>query len=97
MSFTEKAKIFNRGSLFSALESTFSKLQCYLSHLRSIFLDRIIHSDRLILFGKFFGRLVKGPFIEKAKIDNRGCLCRAPESTGCKLQYVPYLISVVCS
>ena len=42
-------------------------------------------------------RLGKWSFSEKAKIVNSVSLCRAPDSTGSKLQYDPYLISVACS
>ena len=34
---------------------------------------------------------------EKAKIVDRGSLCNVPVSTGFKVQYDPYLISVVSS
>ena len=115
-----------------------------LSHLRSVFLDRVIHSgenlgdqvkDRspkklkslfrvpyvvhlkvqllsfnMILissplhvprpsypfWGKF-GRSGKGSLTGKVKIVNSSSFCTARESTGSKLQYVPYIISVVCS
>ena len=36
-------------------------------------------------------------FTEKAKIVDRGYKSCALENTGCKLQYEPYLFSVVCS
>ena len=36
-------------------------------------------------------------FTDKAKIIDRGYKSCALESTGCKLQYEPYLFSVVCS
>ena len=36
-------------------------------------------------------------FTEKAKIDDRGSLCIASESTGSRLQYDPDQISVPCS
>ena len=49
------------------------------------------------LFPGKFGRSVKGSFIEKAKIVDRGSLSSAPESTGSKLQYEPHLFSVSCS
>ena len=39
----------------------------------------------------------KGSSTEKDKIVDRGSLCSEPESTGCKLQYDPYLFSVGCS
>ena len=48
-------------------------------------------------FGEKLGRSGKGSFTEKAKIVDRSFLCSAPESTGSKLQYDPYLISVACS
>ena len=36
-------------------------------------------------------------FTDKAKVVDRGYQSCALESTGCKLQYEPYLFSVVCS
>ena len=36
-------------------------------------------------------------FTEKAKIIDRGYQSCARESTGCKLQYEPYLFSLACS
>ena len=36
-------------------------------------------------------------YTEKAKIIDRGSICSAPESTGSKLQFEPYLFSVACS
>ena len=48
-------------------------------------------------FWEKFGRTGKGSFTAKAKIDDRGSLSSTPESTGCKLQYDPYLFSVACS
>ena len=36
-------------------------------------------------------------FTDKAKTVDRGYKSCAHESTGCKLQYEPYLFSVVCS
>ena len=36
-------------------------------------------------------------FTEKAKIIDRDYQSRSLESTGCKLQYEPYLFSVACS
>ena len=83
-SFTEKAKIVNRGSLCSARESTCSELQYDADHLCCMFLDRVIHS------GGNSVRLGKGLFSEKAKIVNRGSLCSARESTCSKLQYDAY-------
>ena len=44
-----------------------------------------------------FGRTGKGSSNEKAITVDRASLCNAPESTGSKLQYDPYLISVACS
>ena len=43
------------------------------------------------------GRLGKGSSTEKAIIVDRGSLCNAPESTGSKVEYEPYLFSVACS
>ena len=48
-------------------------------------------------FRENFWRSGKGSFAEKAKIVDRGSLCSTLESTGSKLQYDPYLISVACS
>ena len=56
-----------------------------------MFLDRVVH------FGENLGEQVKGSSNEKAKIVDRGSLCKAPESTGSKVQYDPYLFSVACS
>ena len=44
-----------------------------------------------------FGRSGKGSVTEKTKIVNRVYLCSARGSTRSKLQYGPYLISVLCS
>ena len=44
-----------------------------------------------------FGRTCNGSSNEKAIIIDRVSLCNAPESTGSKLQYDPYLISAACS
>ena len=43
------------------------------------------------------GRSGKGSFTEKAKIVDKGSLCSALESTGCKLESEPCLFSVECS
>ena len=48
-------------------------------------------------FRKKIGRSGKMLFTEKAKIIDRGYQSRALESTGCKLQYKPYLFSVAGS
>ena len=44
-----------------------------------------------------FGRSGEGSFTERAKIVDRGCICSAPESTGSKHQYDPFLFSVANS
>ena len=44
-----------------------------------------------------FGGSGKGSFTEKAKIVDRDSLCNAPDSTGSKFEYEPYLFSVACS
>ena len=44
-----------------------------------------------------FGRTGKGSSIEKATIVDRGSLCYAPESSGSKFEYEPYIFSVACS
>ena len=36
-------------------------------------------------------------YTDKAKIIDRGSICSAPEITGSKLQFEPYLFSVACS
>ena len=85
----KKAKIVDRGSLSSAPERTGSKLQ-YEPLLRSAFLDRVIRLWEFWVMRKL-------SFTAKAKIVDGGSLCSAPETTGSKLQYEPYLFSVVCS
>ena len=54
-----------------------------------MFLDHVVH------FGEI-GRTGIGSSNEKAKIVDRGSLCNAPESTGSKFEYEPYLFSVAC-
>ena len=90
-SFSEKAKIIDRGSICSAPESTGSKLQ-YEPYSSPKRVPRPSYP-----FREIFGRSGKGSFAEKAKIVDRGSLCSALESTGSKLQYEPYLFSVVSS
>ena len=48
-------------------------------------------------FREKLGRSGKGSFTEKAKIVARSSLCSAPENTGSKLQYEPYLFSIAGS
>ena len=47
-------------------------------------------------FRRNFGKSGKGSFTEKDKIVDGRSVCSEPESTGCKLQYDPYLFSVAC-
>ena len=44
-----------------------------------------------------FGRSGKGSFAEKPKIVDRGSSGSAPDNTGSKPQYEPFLFSVACS
>ena len=90
-SYTEKSKIVDRGSLSSAPESVCSRLQ-YEPFLFSVGVLRPSYS-----FRENFGRSGKMLFTDKAKIVDRGYQSCALESTGCKLQYEPYLSSVACS
>ena len=48
-------------------------------------------------FALKFGKSGKGSFPEKAKIVHRGSICSAPENTGSKPQYEPFLFSIACS
>ena len=89
--FTEKAKIVDSGSLCSTRETTGSKLQ-YEPCLFSV----ACSYTNLSIAGENW-RLGKGSCAEKAKIVDRGSLCSEPESTGCNLQYDPYLFSVAGS
>ena len=89
--FTEKAKIVNRGYLWSAREITCSKIQ-YGPHLISVACSQ----TELSISGKFW-EIRQVSFSGKAKIVKGGSLCSAPESTCSKLHYDPYLISVACS
>ena len=91
MSCNEKAKIVDRGSLCSAPEGTGSKVQ-YEPYLFLL----ACSMTELSILGKIW-RSGKGLFTEKAKIVDIGSLCSAPENTGSKLQYEPYLICVACS
>ena len=91
MLYTEKAKIFDRGSICSTPERTGSKLQ-FQPYLFSVACSQ----TELSISGKI-GRSGKGSFSEKAEIVDRGSICIASESTGSMLQYDPYLISVACS
>ena len=88
---TKKAKIVDRGSLFSEPESTSCKLQC----------DPYLFSVACSWTScPFWGKLVRTGKVsssEKAKIVDRVSLCNAPESTCSKVQYEPYLFSVACS
>ena len=75
-SFTERAKIVDRGSICSAPECAGSQLQC------EPFLFSVACSyTQLSISGKL-GRSGKGSFTEKSKIVNRGSICFTPESTG---------------
>ena len=47
-------------------------------------------------FRQKFKRSGKVLFPEKAKIVDRGSICSAPENTGSKPQYEPFLFSVAC-
>ena len=90
-SFTEKAKIVNRGSQCSPRESTCSKLQYdpYLISVASSYTELSIQRK--------FRRYGKGSYSEKAKNFTSGFLIMPSECTCFWLQYNPYLISVVCS
>ena len=61
MSFTEKAKIIDRGSICSAPERTGSELQC------EPFLCSVACSKTELSFQQNFGRTVKGSFTVKLK------------------------------
>ena len=47
-------------------------------------------------FRKKIVRSGNGSFTEKAKIVDRGSICSTPESTGCNVQYEPFLFSIAC-
>ena len=143
-SFTEKDKIFDRGSLCSEPESTGCKLQYELYlfsvacsqteiHFGENLADRVkgrlpkkqkslievlyvLHVKEHVLslnmilisspqsvprlshtFRKIFGGSGKGSFPERAGRVDRGSICSALESTGCKLESEPCLFSVECS
>ena len=91
MSFTEKAKIVDSGSICSAPERTGSDLQ------NELFSAPYRVPRPSYPFRESFGRSGKGSFADKAKIVDRGSLCSALESAGSKLLYEPYLFSVACS
>ena len=61
------------------------------SHLRSMFVDRVIH------FGGTLWNQEKWSFTDKARFVNWGSQSSLTESTCSKLQYDPYHISVACS
>ena len=90
-SFSEKAKNFNSGCLSMPSESTCSKLQ-YNPSLFSVACSQ----TELSISGKIW-KSGKGSFTEKARIVDSGSLCSAPENTGSKLQYEPYIFSVAGS
>ena len=87
----EKAKIVDRGSLCNGPESTCSKVQ-----YESYFFSVACSQTELSISGKIW-RSGKGSFTVKAKIVDSGSLCCASETTGSKLQYDPYFISVAFS
>ena len=90
-SFTEKAKIVDRGSLSSTPERTGSELQY------EPFLSSVACSKTELSIRENVGRSGKGSFAEKAKIVDRGSLYSALQRAGFKLQYEPYLFSVAFS
>ena len=91
MSFTEKAKIVDKGSICSAPERTGSE------HLYEPFLCSVACSKTELSFRENLGRSGKGSFAENAKIVDGSALCSALEIAGSKLQYEPHLFSVTCS
>ena len=91
MSCNEKAKIVHRGSLCNAPEDTGSKVQYEPDHFTVA-----CSLAELSILGKIW-RSGKGSLTENAKNVDIVSLCSAPENTGSKLQYEPYLISVACS
>ena len=91
-SFSEKnQKLLIEVHYVSHLRVQVVSFKMILSHLRCVFLVRVIHSGV-----RKMGDHVDS-FAEKAKIINRGSLRSTHESAGSKLQHDPYLISVECS
>ena len=92
MSFTEKAKIVDRGSIFPA------NLKVQVVRFNMILISSPWRVPRQCCpFRGKFGRTGKGSSNEKSKIVDRTSVCNGPESTGSKVQYEPYLFSVACS
>ena len=91
MSFTEKSKIVNRGSLCIARDCKCSKL-LYHPYLISVACSKTELSILVEIW-----RSGKGSFSENTKIINRDSLCSVLGSTGAMLHYEPYLFSVACS
>ena len=90
-SYTEKAKIAARGSLYSAHERTGSNLQ-----YEPFLFSAACSKTELSISGKNW-EIKENVIHRKSEIIDRGYRSCALESTGCKLQYEPYLFSVACS
>ena len=90
-SFNEKAKIFDRGSLYNAPDGTGSKVQ-YEPYLFSVACSQ----TKLSTSSKIW-RSGKESFTEKATIVHGRSLCSTPERTGSELQYEPHLFSIAHS
>ena len=91
MSFTEKAKIVDRGSICRAPERTGSELQY------EPFVCSVTCSKTELSIREEFGRSGKMLVTEKAKVVERDYQSCALRITGCKLQYEPDLFSAAYS